>query len=296
MRDYNETHDDPVRFLGSDLVQLRQLSFDEVTSYVREVAPHRLDELNGYLEPLRLREDRFAQFDWYFGLSDEDQTQLIGSARAASNLVAGLPAAGDPIDRAYAEQHARAILGWYENYAVEVGFRAARERFIADSIEWWRAISGHSIAYWAANAHTSSAETISVTSPEEAQTGTFAGGHLEQQLGEQYVSIGTWFGQGAISSDYTAPAAHGIDPPTPELLEATLIEASQPNYLLPVPTDAPPEVTAWLVGPSTMRMMLPSYIEGEDASDYTMTVPSLRVAFDALVFIEETTASQLVLG
>jgi len=89
MREYNETHDDPVRFLGTDLLQLRQLSFDEVTGYVGEVAPEQLGELDGYLESIRLRGESYEQFEWYFGLDDSKQAQLISNAQAASDLVPG---------------------------------------------------------------------------------------------------------------------------------------------------------------------------------------------------------------
>ena len=296
MRDYNETHDDPVRFFGSDLLQLRQLSFDEVTTYVSETAPERLDELEGYLDPVRLRGESFEQFEWYFGLSDSEQEALIGSAQAANSLLAAIPPEGDPEVRAYAEQHIRAIVGWYENFATDTEFRAGRELFIADSIEWWQQLTGDSVAYWAANVHTNSADTLSYESPEEGHAGTFAGGHLEQRLGNGYVSIGTWFGVGAISSDYTAPAAQAIDGPAPGLLEATLTEASPAIYLLPVPADAPPAVEQWLESPATMRMIVPSYVEGENGNAYTMTVPSLREAFDAMIFTSETTPSRLLAG
>lgn len=296
MRSYNETHDDPVRFFGTDLLQLRQLSFDEVTAFVGEVAPERLGELDGYLEPVALRGESFEQFGWYFGLSDSEQAELIGSAQAVSDLVAGLPPEGDPVVRAYAEQHARAIVGWYENFANDTEFRAGRELFIADSIEWWQQLTGDSVAYWAANAHTSAAGTSSYENPEEEQAGTFAGGHLERRLGTGYVSIGTWFGQGAISSDYTAPAAHSIVGPSPGLLEATLTEASSPIYLLPVPATAPAAVEQWLDSQATMRMIVPSYVEGEDGNAYTMTVSSLREAFDAMIFTSDTTPSRLLAG
>ena len=52
----------------------------------------------------------------------------------------------------------------------------------------------------------------------------------------------------------------------------------------------------WLDSPATVRMILPSYVAGEDGSVYTMDVPALREAFDALVFTAETTASRLLAG
>jgi Erythromycin esterase len=55
MHAYNLAHDDKVRFLGTDLTQLRQLLFDEIVQYVSDVAPERLEELVSHLDPLRLR-------------------------------------------------------------------------------------------------------------------------------------------------------------------------------------------------------------------------------------------------
>ncbi len=45
-------------------------------------------------------------------------------------------------------------LGWYENYAIDSGFRGGREEFIADTVDWWQDLTGHRIVYWAANVHT----------------------------------------------------------------------------------------------------------------------------------------------
>lgn len=294
-RAYNETHEDDVRILGTDLLSLRQTSFDHLTAHVEAVAPDRLDELTALLEPVRIRTTESEQFGWYFQLTDAERQGLIAAAQRIEPFIDGLTDAADVLDREYAKQHARVIAGWYENYAETTGFRAVRERFIADSIGWWQQLVGGRTVYWAANAHTAAADQLTYRAPGLSQTGTMAGGLLENRLGKAYVSIGTWFHHGTISSDYEAPSSHRVGPPAEELLEGTLGRAEPEAYLLDLPDrGAPRLVKNWLAEPSTMRVILPSYAEPDDSSDYNMTVPSLEHSFDAFVFIRETTATQLL--
>jgi erythromycin esterase len=291
MRSYNETHADKVRFLGTDLLQLRQVSFDTVVDHVRSVAPERLAELEGLLAELEPRDD---QFDWYDTVPDPEKQELIDMAQRAVDLVESLPATGGSLDHEYAVQHARAIHGWYVNYRSETEFRAYREVFIADSIQWWQRLTGHEVTYWAASVHTSSAPQLTHRNLWAEQTGTMAGGHLESRLGRRYVSIGTLFFEGSITSNFAQLASHRIGPPPPALLEATLGAAARPTYLLPLRAPAPRDVRAWLDGEATSYMIFPAYVEGHDAAAYNMTVPSLREAFDAVVFTRQTTASRLL--
>jgi erythromycin esterase len=276
LRNFNVAHPhDPVRFLGTDLLQLRQASFDAVRAYVTAHAPERLAELDGHLDPIRLRGTSADQFAWYLPLPDDEQAALIDSARQGSDLVASLSNGGG-LERHYAEQHARAILGWYQNFAVDNGFRGDREQFIADSITWWQDLTGHQIVYWAANAHTSSAAELSYGAPGEGEfTGAMTGGLLEAELGRRYVSIGTWFLDGEISSDFTAPGPQPIGPPDAGLLEADLVAAEADASLILFDRGAPPAVRRWIDAPSMMRMILPSYVAGDDGNDFTMDVPNL---------------------
>lgn len=295
MRSYNQTRsDDPVRFLGTDVVQLRQSSFDAITDQVALVAPDRLGELDERIGPLRLRGSQWEHMQWYEALPDDEQERLIATAAGLVDFLEALPAGADPTGHEYAVRHAGAIHGWYENYDEQLGFRGEREEFIADTILWWQGLTGDDVAYWAANAHTSSAPRLSYRYPGEELSGTMAGGHLEARLGRRYVAVASLFHQGAISSDYTAPGPQAIGPPRSGLLEATLGAASEPTYLLPVEGRGPATVRRWLHGESTMRVILPSYAEGDDSADFTMTVPSLQDAFDALVFVRTTTPSNLI--
>src|SRR5262249_10621621 len=88
MRAYNLAPGDKLRFLGTDLTQLRQLLFDEIVQYVSDVAPQRLDELASHLDPLRLRGTPEEHIGWY--LQQPDKQLYIDRARAVYELVLGL--------------------------------------------------------------------------------------------------------------------------------------------------------------------------------------------------------------
>ncbi|WP_199435220.1 erythromycin esterase family protein [Qaidamihabitans albus] len=292
LRAWNESHSDKVRFLGTDLLQLRELSFDHITRYVSTRAPDRIGELEADLADLRPPEGQ-NPFVWYGGLDDAEKLALIAAAGRVVTLVEDV-AGPDRWEREYAEQHARAILGWFRNYYVESGFRAHRERFIADSLRWWQGLTGHRKAvYWAANVHTAATPTVTVRTPEEEQSGTLAGGILKRRLGERYVSIGTWFGAGEISSPGRRPMPQPIGPPGAGMFEATLHAARPANFAIDLRAPrGPAAVLDWLDDVHTMRVILPVFEAGHDGNDYTMTVDGLRAAFDAAIYLPVTTASR----
>lgn len=285
LRAYNETHHDKVRFLGTDIMALRDTSFDEVAAHVRRVAPDRVDELAMHLAPIRPTRNRIEHMMWYFSLPDNEKRRLVDSARRVCRLVGELTGAG--LDHEYAEQHARAILGWHVYHAANAGeFRGERELAIADTITWWQRVTGGRIAYSAANAHTTAAPVTTLQFPEGVLAGTFAGGHLRERLGRRYVSIGAVFHEGAITSDFRRPSPHPVSPPPSALLEATLDQARDSDHLVDLHT-APD-------GPATMRMIVPHYTSDDDGAAYTMSVDSLTNAFDAITHIHTTTPSRLL--
>nr|CEL12779.1 hypothetical protein [Kibdelosporangium sp. MJ126-NF4]CTQ98465.1 hypothetical protein [Kibdelosporangium sp. MJ126-NF4] len=289
LRSYNETHHDQVRFLGTDATALRETSFDEVTGYVRRVAPDRLAEVERELAPLRPTPGNHTE--WYRAHSGDEQRQLIQHARTANGLVRALPDSGGRLEREYAQQHANAILGWYESFANFA--RTERELFIADTIGWWQRTIGGKVIYSAANIHSTAAPQVTFRAPWATRTATHAGGYLRGRLDRRYVSIGAVFGHGAISSDFTHPGPHPVGAPPRGILDATLDEASRPAYLIGLRQPAPGQVRAWRDGPTTMRMIHPSYVEEDGGSGYTMSVDSLSGAFDALVYLRTTTPTQL---
>lgn len=294
MRDYNRTHADKVRFHGTDVLTLREQSFAEVTSYVRRNAPSLSDELEREFALIRPTRPRYEHMRWYFEQSDARKQELITAARRASALVDGVRARVPRLEREYAEQHARAILGWYVNYSTD-GFRPEREQFIADSIGWWQRLHGGRVAYWAASAHTSSAPRLTYRLPGQEFTLTMAGGHLRERLGRRYVSVGLLFHHGAITSDFTTGFdSHPVAAPPPGLVDHTLGAATRPDYYVDLHARAPRPVQQWLDAPASLRMIHPQYNEDDDGSGYVMSVDSVSTAFDVLVQVRESTPTRLL--
>jgi erythromycin esterase len=212
MRAYNLPHDDKVRFLGTDLAQLRQLLFDEIVQYVSDVAPQRLEELASHLDPLRLRGTPEEHIGWY--LQQPDKQRYIDHARAVYQLVLGLAPGPSQIDREYAVQHARTIVGFYEYYATRV--LDLRDRFMADTLTWWQRRTQHRVAYWAANVHTAASPQVTYSLPPfvPPTIGVLAGSHLRQRYGRRYVSIGTVFHAGQVLTGWeTGSPSVRTDPP-----------------------------------------------------------------------------------
>lgn len=294
MRAYNETHEHKVRFLGTDILALRPASFDAIRDHVRRAAPERLAELERHLRPIYPTGSRQEHMNSYFELTDEERQRQIDHAREVYELVRGLPHEKS-LEREYAEQHARAIIGWHIEYARGSEFSSReRERAIADTIAWWQRVVGGKIAYWAANAHTTSAPTMTFRSGGETTSGVWAGGHLRERLGRRYLSIGTSFWEGALTSNYLQPGPYPVGPPSEGLLEATLGQARIPDYLLDLRAPAFGSVRRWLQTPVTLRMIDPGYAGDDDGSAYTMTMDSLAESFDALVFVRTTSPSRLL--
>ncbi len=93
MRAFNRhrRHDDKVRFLGSDVMEVRALPYDEVTRFVTDVAPERVEELRRDLDPIRFRGTIEAHFAWLFSHPVPERRRLVEHARAVRRLVASLP-------------------------------------------------------------------------------------------------------------------------------------------------------------------------------------------------------------
>ncbi|MGH3432657.1 MAG: erythromycin esterase family protein [Thermocrispum sp.] len=293
MREYNRTHPEKVRFLGTDVLTLRENSFTEVTGYVRRAAPERADELEQDLALVRPTRPRYEHMRWYFGLPEQDKQRLIAAARRVSALVEGIPAKRPRLEREYAEQHARAILGWYENY-VSPEMRPERERFIADTILWWQRLQRGRVAYWAASAHTASAPVLTYRMPGESHTLTMAGGHLRERLGRRYVSVGVLFHHGVMTSDFTDFGPHPVSAPPPHIADAKFGAVSRPDFYVDLHARAPLPVREWLDGPAQVRMIHPHYKEDDDGSGYVMVLESLSRAFDVLAHVRVSTPSTLL--
>ncbi|MEU6076065.1 erythromycin esterase family protein [Micromonospora sp. NPDC047074] len=293
MREYNLSHEDKVRFLGTDLTQLRQLLFDEIVAYVRDIAPNRIDDLERDLDPIRLTGDAQRHVGWY--LQQPDKQPYIDHARAVYDLVLGLPPGPSRIGREYAVQHARTILGFYEYYAVQL--LDQRDRFMADTLTWWQRRTRHRVVYWAANVHTAASPLVTYSLPPfvPPTQAVVAGSHLRQRYGRRYVSVGTMFHTGEVLTGWEngSPSVFQVPPPSGIMVDHVLGRAKHPDFVLDLHADAPLPVRRWLNQPATMRLIGSAYNSGNDSA-YAMSVESWISAFDAILHLDTTTPVRLL--
>lgn len=300
LRAYNTRRpaSDQVRFLGSDLHQIRQLSFDEIRSYTQCAAPGRLDELDRISYPIRMRGSAsWEQMQWYG--EQTDKQPYIDSARQLVAFVRGLPAKRCALAHDVAVQHAAVIAGWYEFYGLEPTQSAnIRERFIADSVTWWQTRTGHRTAYWAANLHTTASPDVTRSEPPAPPVTrpAVAGTHLRNHYGRSYVAIAIVFHEGQVLTGWGSeqgPQPHHVGPPGPELTDHTLGQARHPDYLINLHAPAPDSVRDWLTGPARMTG-IPSRYNKEDSTGLEMTFGSLAGGFDAIFHIRNVTPNTLL--
>jgi erythromycin esterase len=291
MRAYNLTHQDKIRFVGTDLTQLRPLLFDEIVAYVREVAPWRLDELAGHLDPIRLHGSAEQHIGWY--LQQPDKQPYIDHARSVYELVLGLPSGPSRLDPGYAVQHARTILGFYRYYATQV--LDQRDRFMADTLVWWQRRAPHRVIYWAANVHTAASPQVTYSLPPFVPPTPVvgAGGHLRRRYGRRYVSVSTVFHAGQVLTGWEtgAPSVFQVPPPSASMVDSVLGRARYRDYLLDLHAGAPRPVQRWLAGPATMRLIGSAYNANNDSA-YAMSVESWISGFDGILHLDRTTPTR----
>jgi erythromycin esterase len=293
IRAYNLTHADKIRFVGTDLTQLRQLLFDEIVEYVRDVAPQHLHELERELDPIRLHGSPELHVGWY--IRQPDKQPYIDHARAVYELVLSLPPGASRIEREYAVQHARTILGFYEYYAVQV--LDFRDRFMADTLIWWQQRTQDRVVYWAANVHTAASPWLTYSLPPfvPPTVAIVAGSHLRQRYGRRYVSIGTVFHTGEVLTGWEtgSPSVFPVPPPSASMVDRVLGQAAYPDYALDPHAGASRPVQGWLAGPATTRLIGSAYDPHNDSA-YAMSVPSWTGAFDTILHLNRTTPTRLL--
>ncbi|MQA95994.1 MAG: hypothetical protein GEV11_15565 [Streptosporangiales bacterium] len=104
-----------VRFLGADVLQLREVQFTELKRYVADVAPERSAALSTHLDPLRIQGSPGRHVGWYRQLDPADQQELIGHARAVRRLIDEVPDGSSAVGRFDVVMHAFTLAGFYES-------------------------------------------------------------------------------------------------------------------------------------------------------------------------------------
>jgi erythromycin esterase len=127
-------------------------------------------------------------------------------------------------------------------------------------------------------------------------TEIMTGSHLRARYGRRYVSIGTIFHEGTITTGWSQPEGprpHVIGPPHPTTIDATLGDARGDDYLINLHAPAGRPVRQWLDAPATLRLIASEYDAADDLA-HSMTVDSLSGGFDTLLHLAHTRPTQLL--
>lgn len=295
---------DKVRFVGNDVLEVRDLLYDRVTRYVTDVAPGRLGELNEHLDPIRMHGNPQETIIWYLdpAKTEEWREQLIAHARAVYDLVRGLPDAPSSVEYLDAVQDAHTILGFYDFLCRRGTVGDVREHYIsAFTNRWMERHPATRMVYLAHNGHIGANPRMTVSIPDgqppddDSLDRALSGGYLRRDYGRDYVAIGTCFGSGQVFVGWqTGPRVYDIPAPDPSFVDRTLGEAVAPNYLLDLnaPGPQPPEVQRWLNGPAKIRFIASAY-EASNDTNYKQTNDPWREGFDAMFYVHTVETARM---
>jgi len=293
IREFNQTADEPVRFVGVGVIDTRAPLYDEVTAYVEATAPDRLVELKEHFDLLRPTSPEHVR--WFIG-QVKDKDRYVEHARAALALVESLPA-GD--DHAWNVQQTRQIVAFYEHYAYHLVDDGYRDLKMAENLHWWQDHTGHRIAYWSTNAHSVRSEALTINVPPRG-TLTFkpTGGHLAELFGDAYFSLGITFTGGTVNSGWGLPPFTSRPIPAPpqstEFVERSFHNYGSPRYLLKLSGNIPPVVREWLNRPVKARVIGSICAADQPADEYYLTGGSLVQWYDALIHEKELTPTEIL--
>jgi erythromycin esterase-like protein len=175
----------------------------------------------------------------------------------------------------WAIQNARVISQCYRTRAAANGF-SVRDQCMAENVKW---ILDHSpantrIVLWAHNGHVN------------RQPGCM-GSHLAKLFGKDYVAIGFGAGHGR----YTAMGegglgGHDLAPPPAGSFEWLAESTGAPLFILPTRDASPNDASSFLTAPMKIRSI------GAVAQDEQFATQDLSIAYDAVVYLRDTTEAR----
>ena len=291
MRRHNENPGDAprVKFFGFDM-QFPLMAIDNVVSYLEAVDPDFAITASEEYDCYR------RSWNDYDNLSSLDRT-LCGIAvkgvhdsirvRKSDYLLFSSQDA-----YALALQNARIVVQ-NEDYK-RGGGAAVRDRYMAENADWLLEQEGPDakIVLWAHNGHVGDQRSGSWVS---------MGHHLRVTHGDDMIVLGFAFNQGSFTA-YEGNAdgsigqlkSHSVGPTTRNSYERYFSEAGLPRFILdlgPVFTDTSPE-GVWMNGPQEFRSIGSVY--RPSSPEVYFSPVYLPQVYDAVVFFESTTASQLL--
>lgn len=276
MREYNETAEVPVQFTGFDM-QFPDVAAQNVVAFLEE----RDSEL---LEAYRADLERAVETSSLTGPADvaapdrELRDRIEELVERMSERGAALAEAAGEQATAWAIQDARVVA---QALGVPEGGIAWRDAAMAANVEWLLERNpGAKMVIWAHNGHVSKADG-------------WMGAHLAEALGDDYLAIAFSFEEGeytAVDPQAGAVQANTAGPAPQGSVDALLAQAGPDRFLLDLGAAAGSPAAPWFVEPRPFRSI--GAVALPDGGSFPPTVVSAD--FDAVIFIRESTASQLL--
>jgi len=194
-------------------------------------------------------------------------------------------AASSPVQWARAVQSARVAIQ-YEEMSSN---RRSRDLAMADNAKWLldQLPAGGKIVLWAHNGHVSTSSSATM------------GGALRQMVGPAMVVMGFSFAQGAFNAvgmtgtTYTSLGQHTVSTPKYDSYEEYFSASRMPRFFLDLRNRATmPDTPSWLPGPRNALSIGAVYADAAPDSYYYLA--RLPAEYDAVIFLDQTTASVLL--
>lgn len=286
MRRYNEdkAHKEKLSFWGFDM-QSPASSTLAVLSYLQKVDRPLAKAVGPALEPI---DDDWASQD----IESAPQAVKAAARDAVNRIAAALDANQAEYIKKTSERthrlariHARVMADFLLRLG---GDFALRDRSMADVAADLLELEGPNskMVLWAHNAHVS----------ESSDAGTPPmGAHLAKRFGDGYVSFGFAFDEGSFQAYDVGPDRRGVVPFTvpsapPGSLDHTLARAGIPVFALSLQGAPKGAVSDWLSAASYTRTIGSVY--NDRAPDFATAMQVLPEHYDALLFVQKTTAAR----
>jgi erythromycin esterase len=288
MRAYNvdPAHKDKLRFYGVDM-QFEGVACAQAKAWLETAAPAeaaRLSELSKELAALKGQEER--------GPSPAAWAGPKGRLEALLGRVEALKLPGDEADRQL--QNLRVLVQFAAKHAHVKGDYVVRDASMAANLLWIQAREhGAKVVLWAHNGHVS-------TRPGSMAGADPMGWHLRKALGQAYLPIGFAFREGGFQamdggSSRKFLRAFKVKAQAQGTLDAALGATGQPVLALDLrtrPKSGP--VKTWLEGPQGTWSIGALFMTGKEQG--FVAKERITTAFDALLFVDRTTAAHAVGG
>ena len=274
MRDYNQTSDNPVHFVGFDM-QFPNVATAELRSFLAEADPEYLLEIEPVLTAL---EQAFSLTSVPEPLTTE---QIEDVADIATELAErrdhyAVTADDQTVDRAL--QFARIAAQAAGLMGGNVAFRDAA---MAENVEWLlEQYPGEKMVIWAHNGHV-------------AESDGWMGGQLDDALGDDYFSVAFSFYEGeyrAVNTETGTVAVNTAEPALDGSVDGVFNSVGPERLFLDLREVAGTPAETWLAEERLFRSI--GALAVPASASFAPT--NLSEDFDAVIFIRESTASDLL--